>query len=73
MVLLIYKIDLYPLLHIFLLLLYFFHEILVSGKSISEKQELLEKNGFIVDYITELDGRLYAAVFLEGVRLIDNV
>ena len=50
-----------------------FHEKKKKKKSISEKQELLEKNGFIVDYITELDGRLYAAVFLEGVRLIDNV
>ena len=50
-----------------------FHEILVSKKSISDKQALLEENGFTVDYITELNGRLYGAVFLEGVRLIDNV
>ena len=50
-----------------------FHEILVTDKSISEKEKMLSDAGFTVDYVTEHDGRLYAAVFLEGVRLIDNV
>lgn len=50
-----------------------FHEILVLNKTIEEKKALLEENDFIVDYIEEHEGRLYAAVFLEDVRLIDNV
>lgn len=49
-----------------------FHEILSSSDSITNKEKKLEKAGFIVDYITEKEGRLYAAVFLEDVRLIDN-
>ena len=50
-----------------------FHEILASGASVAEKEKNLAAAGFTVDYVTEKDGRLYAAVFLEGVRLIDNV
>lgn len=50
-----------------------FHEILASGASVPEKKKQLEEAGFKVDYVTELNGRLYAAVFLEGVRLIDNL
>jgi len=49
------------------------HEILVMKNSIEEKEKLLSEAGFTVDYVTEMDGRLYAAAFLEGVRLIDNV
>lgn len=49
------------------------HEILTNPSSLEEKQFALEKAGFTVDYITAHDGRLYAAAFLEGVRLIDNV
>lgn len=49
------------------------HEILVMKNSISEKEKLLTEAGFKVDYITEYKGRLYAAAFLEEVRLIDNV
>ena len=48
------------------------HEILAGGGTVEEKSAALEKAGFKVDYVTELDGRLYAAAFLEGVRLIDN-
>lgn len=50
-----------------------FHEILAKDCSICEKEKLLTEAGFIVDYVTEKDGRLYGAVFLEGVRLIDNI
>lgn len=49
------------------------HEILTEHSSVGQKKSALEKAGFTVDYITEHDGRLYAAAFLEGVRLIDNV
>ena len=33
----------------------------------------LEKRGFTVEYVEEHWGRRFAAVFLEGIRLIDNV
>ena len=50
-----------------------FHRLLSSGRNLPEIREELEKNGFSVDYITETDGRRYGAVYLENVRLIDNV
>jgi pantoate--beta-alanine ligase len=50
-----------------------FHQALSSGKTADEIRNRLEKDGFRVDYITEDAGRLYGAVFLENVRLIDNV
>lgn len=50
-----------------------FHKILAESGTPDEKALALEKAGFKVDYVTENDGRLYAAVFLEGVRLIDNL
>lgn len=50
-----------------------FHEILSGKGSIEDKKQALEKAGFKVDYVEEFDGRLYGAVFLEEVRLIDNV
>ena len=50
-----------------------FHEILAKKESIADKEKELTDAGFIVDYVTELDDHLYAAVFLEGVRLIDNL
>ncbi|MCQ2583766.1 MAG: pantoate--beta-alanine ligase [Treponema sp.] len=50
-----------------------FYEILRNSDSIEEKAAALEKCGFKVDYITKKGSRLYAAVFLEEVRLIDNV
>lgn len=50
-----------------------FHEILAKNISIAEKEKELEAAGFKVDYVTEKNGRLYAAVFLESVRLIDNL
>jgi pantoate--beta-alanine ligase len=34
---------------------------------------ILEAEGFVVEYVEERWGRRLAAVFLDGVRLIDNV
>ena len=39
----------------------------------AEAQAILETNGFVVEYVEEHWGRRFAAVFLDGVRLIDNV
>ena len=50
-----------------------FHEILAGGGSEEEIAAKLEAAGFKVDYVTKKDDRLYAAVFLEDVRLIDNI
>ena len=50
-----------------------FHQALASGKTITEIQQLLQSDGFMVDYVEEYDGRIFGAVFLEKVRLIDNV
>lgn len=50
-----------------------FHEILAGGGSEEEIAAKLEAAGFKVDYVTKKDDRLYAAVFLEEVRLIDNI
>ncbi|WP_294429253.1 pantoate--beta-alanine ligase [uncultured Treponema sp.] len=50
-----------------------FHEILASGGSEEEIAAKLEAAGFKVDYVTIKDNRIYAAVFLEEVRLIDNL
>ena len=41
-------------------------------ESQAQEQALIDL-GFKVDYVTEFEGRLFAAVWLEGVRLIDNV
>ena len=49
------------------------YETLISGHSLRKMAETLESSGFRVDYLTAKSGRLYAAAFLEGVRLIDNV
>jgi pantoate--beta-alanine ligase len=48
-------------------------KLLQSNLSIAELKDQLANNGFVIDYIEEQDGRRFAAVFLEGVRLIDNV
>ena len=50
-----------------------FYRHLSSGKSLSEIGKLLEDDGFIVDYLEDFSGRRFGAVFLEEVRLIDNV
>ncbi len=49
------------------------HKALASGKSVEEIKKQLESDGFVIDYVTELDNRLYAAASIEDVRLIDNV
>lgn len=49
------------------------HKALSSGKSVDEIKRQLESDGFVVDYVTEIEGRLYAAASIEDVRLIDNI
>jgi pantoate--beta-alanine ligase len=46
---------------------------LTGAPSAAEARALLESEGFTVDYVEEHWGRRFAAAFLEGVRLIDNV
>lgn len=50
-----------------------FHQILASKKTAGQKKSELTQAGFTVDYVTEIDGHIYGAVFLENVRLIDNL
>ena len=45
----------------------------VSAEVDYEIAKKLEEAGFKVDYVTKKENRLYAAVFLEEVRLIDNI
>lgn len=46
---------------------------LETAAGAAEAQRLLEAHGFRVDYVEEHWNRRFAAVFLEGIRLIDNV
>ena len=46
---------------------------LSTAPSAAEARASLEAAGFTVDYVEELWGRRFAAAFLDGVRLIDNV
>jgi pantoate--beta-alanine ligase len=46
---------------------------LTTAANPAEARACLEAQGFTVDYIEERWGRRLAAVFLDGVRLIDNV
>jgi pantoate--beta-alanine ligase len=48
-------------------------QILQSTSDPAEARTALEAAGFTVDYVEERWGRRLAAVFLDGVRLIDNV
>lgn len=50
-----------------------FHQVLNSNHSIELKRKQLGDLGFVVDYIQRLDKRLLGAVFLNEIRLIDNV
>jgi len=44
-----------------------------SAGTVTEAKAMLESQGFVVDYVEEHWGRRFAAAFLDGVRLIDNV
>jgi pantoate--beta-alanine ligase len=46
---------------------------LSSARCVNEARGMLEAKGFTVDYVEEHWGRRFAAAYLEGVRLIDNV
>jgi pantoate--beta-alanine ligase len=48
-------------------------KVIVSSPSAGEAQQTLEKSGVQVDYITDFEGRRFAAVRVGEVRLIDNV
>jgi pantoate--beta-alanine ligase len=49
------------------------HRALTTASTSAAAQAMLEDDGFKVEYVEEHWGRRFAAVFLEGVRLIDNV
>jgi pantoate--beta-alanine ligase len=49
------------------------HRALVESRDPADARRVLEAQGFGVEYVEEHWGRRLAAVFLEGVRLIDNV
>ena len=46
---------------------------LTRASTPAEARAMLETQGLVVDYVEEHAGRRFAAAFLEGVRLIDNV
>ncbi len=50
-----------------------FPRLLASEKSAEEIKSELEKLGFKVDYIADLEGRRFGAVYVGKARLIDNV
>jgi pantoate--beta-alanine ligase len=41
--------------------------------SVIDIRHQLSQEGFMVDYVEDVDGRRFVAVFLEGIRLIDNM
>jgi len=47
--------------------------VLTTVPDVDHAKAVLEKEGFRVDYVEEHWGRRFAAAFLDGVRLIDNV
>ena len=50
-----------------------FHNILSSGESISKIKSILKQKGFVVEYVEKFEDRILGAVYLNKVRLIDNV
>ena len=50
-----------------------FYQYLSSGKSVEQISGELESAGFKVDYLKIREDRIFGAVFLGNVRLIDNV
>jgi pantoate--beta-alanine ligase len=51
----------------------FLFRALTTASSPEEARDMLQAQGFVVEYVEERWGRRLAAVFLGGVRLIDNV
>jgi pantoate--beta-alanine ligase len=49
------------------------YKAITASKSAEEADNLLTAKGFKVDYVTDLQGRRFAAAKLGEVRLIDNV
>lgn len=52
---------------------HFFARTLKQKKSLNQITEQLQNNAISIDYIDDVEGRRYAAVNIENVRLIDNV
>jgi len=50
-----------------------FYKTISSQMDLNEMEKALSKNGFVIDYLKILDKRIFGAVFLGEVRLIDNV
>jgi len=51
----------------------YFYKAIKNSRSTQEAKSLLQKEGFKVDYVEDLNGRRFGAVHLGAVRLIDNV
>lgn len=49
------------------------YKAITGSKSAAEAADVLNRQGFKVDYVTDIDNRRYVAAFLGEVRLIDNV
>ncbi len=49
------------------------YKTLKSEKNVETAKNILNQNGFQIDYLEDHGNRRYVAAFLEGVRLIDNV
>jgi pantoate--beta-alanine ligase len=49
------------------------YQTLTFAADLTEVRTKLEAESFRVDYVEEHWGRRFAAVYLEGVRLIDNI
>ena len=50
-----------------------FHNTISSGADVDVMKKILANSGFNVDYLKIIDDRIFGAVFLGEVRLIDNV
>lgn len=50
-----------------------FYQLLQSHLPLDDLKKQLQNCGFEVDYVEDYKGRRYGAVYLEGVRLIDNI
>ena len=46
---------------------------LTGARTCAEAKTMLEQQGYAVDYVEESWGRRFAAAYLDGIRLIDNV